>query len=207
MSITLYHHPYSRAASVVWQLEEVGQAYTLAPVQIMAGEQKQPALLALNPMGKLPVITDGDVVVTETAAIGLYLADRYAAGRLAPALDDPRRGAYLRWSLFAPSVVEPASMAKAAGWTYREGAAGWGNHAAMVEALRAALSGGPFVLGDDFSMADVILGSTLRYMLQFKMLDAEPLFDAYVARITDRPAWRRAQEVNAASVAAMGLGG
>ena len=98
-------------------------------------------------------------------------------------------------------------MAKAAGWTYRGTAAGWGNPAAMVEGLRAALQPGPFVLGDAFSMADVILGATLRYMLEFGLIDREPLFATYVARITDRPAWQRAQAVNAKAAAAMGLGG
>jgi glutathione S-transferase len=95
-------------------------------VDILKGGQKSPEFIAINPMGKLPTLVDGDVVVTESAAISLYLADRYAAGRLAPALDDPRRGTYLRWSFFAPSVVEPAVMARSSGWTVKEVAAGWG---------------------------------------------------------------------------------
>src|SRR6478672_4134926 len=107
MAITLYHHPFSRAAGVVWTLEEVGQPYELQFVDIRKNEQKSPEHLALNPMGKIPVLVDGDVVVTEAAAIALYLADRYAAGRLAPAVDDPRRGTYLRWSLFPAAVIEP----------------------------------------------------------------------------------------------------
>lgn len=205
MSITLYHHPYTRAASVVWQLEEVGQPYTLRPVHLSRGEHKQAELVALNPMGKLPVLVDDGVVVTEVAAIGLYLADRYAAGRLAPALDDPRRGPYLRWALFGPSVIEPGSMAKAAGWTYREGAAGWGTPEAMMAGISAAIGAGPFVLGDDFSMVDVILGSTLRYMVMFKMLEADEALQAYLARIDARPAYQRAQAINAEAAVAMGL--
>ncbi len=85
MAITLYHHPMSRAANVVWMLEEVGVDYDLRFVDIRKGAQKAPELVALNPMGKLPILTDGDVTVTESAAIGLYLADRYALGKLAPA--------------------------------------------------------------------------------------------------------------------------
>src|SRR5262249_14362831 len=112
MAIVLYHHPFSRAANVVWMLEEVGAPYELRFVDLMKGAHKTPELLALNPMGKLPILTDGDAVVTESAAIGLYLADRYAYGRLAPKVDDPNRAAYLRWSFFAPSVVEPGAMAK-----------------------------------------------------------------------------------------------
>ena len=129
-------------------LEEVGVEHELRWVDIMKGEQKSPQMLALNPMGKLPVLTDGDAVVTESAAIGIYLADRYAAGRLAPALDNPARATYLRWSFFAPSVVEPGIMAKVAGWTYRASQAGWGEYDAMVQAMEAAVSKGEYLLGD-----------------------------------------------------------
>jgi glutathione S-transferase len=201
MTITLYHHPYTRAASAVWMLEEVGVPYELSFVDVMAGQQKAPELLALNPMGKLPTLVDDGVVVTEGAAIGLYLADRYASGRLAPTLDDPRRGTYLRWSCFAPAVIEPGLMAKMAGWTYKEGQAGWGNHEAMLDAIEAAVSQGEYVLGDMFSMADVIFGGTLRYMLTFKMLEARPAFVAYAERLATRPALVRAEAKNAAIVA------
>src|SRR5688572_10627624 len=101
MSIVLHHHPFSRASNVVWMLEEIGIEYELRFVDLMAGGHKAPELVAMNPMGKLPILVDGDVVVTESAAIGLYLADRYSLGRLAPKTDDPSRGTYLRWSLFA----------------------------------------------------------------------------------------------------------
>src|SRR5687768_10929528 len=116
MSLVLHHHPFSRAANVVWMLEELGEPYELAWVDISKGGQKAPEFLRLNPMGKLPTLVDGDVVVTEGAAIALYLGDRYAYGKLAPKADDPRRGAYLRWTLFAPSVIEPGVTAKMQGW-------------------------------------------------------------------------------------------
>ncbi len=205
MSVVLYHHPYTRAANAVWMLEEVGVPYQLRFVDFVAVGQKSPEILALNPMGKLPILTDGEVVVTESAAVGLYLADRYSAGNLAPHFDDPARGAYLRWSLFAPSVIEPGSMAKAAGWTYKEGAAGWGAYDAMLESMRSALQGRSFVLGDRFSMADVIFGGTIRYMLTFGMLQPEPIFEAYAARLADRPALHRAQAQNAAVCEERGL--
>ncbi len=140
MSVTLYHHPFSRAATSVWMLEEVGIPYDLQFVNIMAGEQKQPAFLAMNPMGKLPTLKDGDSIITESAAIGLYLADRYAYGKLAPKIEDAARATYLRWSLFAPSVIEPGSMAKAQNWTYKEGQAGWGSHDAMASTQLTARS-------------------------------------------------------------------
>ncbi len=197
MSIVLYHHPFSRAATVVWMLEEVGVPYELRWVDIMAGAHKQPDFTALNPMGKLPVLTDGDAVVTEVAAIGLYLADRYSAGKLAPALDDPARGTYLRWSLFAPSVIEPGAMAKLAGWSFKPGQAGWGDYETMIRAMEGAVSKGDYLLGERFTMADVIFGGTLRYMLQFKMIEPSAPFSAYVERLGARPALQRANEKNA----------
>lgn len=205
MSIVLCHHPFSRAANTVWMLEEVGVPYTLRFVDLMSGQHKAPEVLALNPMGKLPILTDGEAVLTESAAIGLYLGDRYASGRLAPKLDDPRRGTYLRWSLFAPSVIEPGLMAKAAGWTYKEGQAGWGSFEAMLSAMQAALGKGDYVLGDQFSMADTIFGGTVSYMLQFNMLEPLPVFTAYAERLRARPAMQRANARNAAVMEEHGI--
>ena len=205
MAIVLYHHPYSRAAGVVWQLEEVGCDYTLAFVDLMTGQQKKAAHRARNPMGKVPVLVDGGATVTEAAAIGLYLADRYALGRLAPALDDPRRGTYLRWSFFAPSVIEPGAMAHKAGWTVRPGAAGWGTYDEMLATIEAAIGAGPYLLGDQFSMADVIFGGTLRYMLNFDLIESRAAFVAYAERLGERPALQRADAVNRAVMVERGL--
>ena len=205
MSIVLYHHPFSRAANAVWMLEEAGVPYELEWVDLMKGEQKGPKIKALNPMGKLPILTDGDVVVTELAAIGLYLGDRYSYGKLAPKADDPKRGSYLRWSFFSPSVIEPGAMAKSAGWTYKEGQAGWGAHDAMIATIESALAGKDWLLGDTFSMADVIFGGTLRYMTGFKMIEARPAFAGYLERIAARPALQRAEAKNAAVREAHGL--
>jgi glutathione S-transferase len=205
VSLILHYHPYSRAAGTLWALEEAGVAYELKVVDIMKGEQKAPSLLTLNPMGKLPTLVDGDVVVTESAAIALYLADRHAPGRLAPALDDPRRATYLRWSFFAPSVVEPAVMARSSGWAVKEVSAGWGSYDAMIAATEGALSGGPFLLGDQFSMADVVLGGLLRFLIGFKQIEARPSFASYVARLDARPAFQRAEARNLAMRQQLGL--
>lgn len=204
MTITLHHNPFSRAATVVWMLEEVGVPYDLRFVDFRSNAQKSPELLAMNPMGKLPVLEDDGTVVTEVAAIGLYLADRYALGRLAPLPSDPARGAYLRWSLFAPSVIEPGAMAKMSGWEFKPGQAGWGAYDAMVEAMESALKG-DFILGANFSMADVIFGGTLRYMLRFKMIEARPSFVAYAERLNARPALQAAEARNAQIIADHGL--
>jgi glutathione S-transferase len=206
MAITLYHHPFSRAATVVWMLEEVGVPYQLAFVDLMTGAHKAEGFLAKNPMGKLPTLDDDGTLVTETAAIGLYLADHYAAGRLAPALDDPARAPYLRWSVFAPSVIEPAAMAKLAGWEVKASQAGWGTYDAMVASVEAAIGDGPFLLGERFTMADVIFGGTVRYMLRFKMIDARPRLVDYVARLEARPTLQAADAKNAAVIAERGLG-
>jgi glutathione S-transferase len=187
-------------------LEETGVSYDLRYVDMLKGEQKTPEFLAKNPMGKLPLLTDGDTVITESAAIGLYLADRYAAGKLAPALDDPRRGTYLRWSLFSPSVIEPGAMAKAGGWVFKAGSAGWGDHESMLRAMHHAVAAGDYLLGDTFSMADVIFGGTLRFMLQFNMIEASPAFTTYVERLSTRPAFQRADARNKSIAQEHGLG-
>jgi glutathione S-transferase len=205
MTISLYYHPYSRAAGTIWALEEAGVAYELKFIDIMKGEQKGAELVALNPMGKLPTLVDGDTVVTEAAAIALYLADRYAPGRLAPALDDARRGSYLRWAFFAPSVIEPAVMAKLSGWEVREVSAGWGNYASMLAAAESAIADKSFVLGDEFSMADVVFGGTLRFMMDFKQIEPTPAVLAYVERLNARPACQRADARNLAMRKELGL--
>ena len=205
MAIVLYHHPWSRASGTVWMLEETGIEYELRWVDIMAGAQKTPEFLSLNPMGKLPVLVDGAVVVSESAAIGVYLGDRYASGRLAPALDDPARGSYLRWAFFSPSVIEPAAAARPSGGNFNAGAVGWGTYETMLDATEAAIGAGPWLLDERFTMADVILGGTLRFMLQFKMIEPRPAFTDYVQRLDARPAFQRSVARNAAVAAEHGL--
>lgn len=207
MSLVLHHHPYSRAANVVWMLEELGLPYELVWVDVQKGEQKSDAHRALNPMGKVPVLVDDGVAISETAAIGVYLADRYAPGSLAPALDDPARGLFLKWCFYSPSVIEPGCAAKAGGWQYRPGAVGWGTYEEILATLEAGLAPGPWLLGERFTMADVILGGTLRWMLGFKMIEPLPAFVAYAERLNARPASQRAQAKNAEVAKAHGLGG
>lgn len=205
MATTLYYHPWSRAANVVWMLEEVERPYELRLVDIMKGAQKAPEILALNPMGKLPILDDDGTIVTEQAAIALYLADRYAYGRLSPKVDDPARGTYLRWSFFTPSVIEPSTIAREGKWSFKESQAGWGAFDAMLAATESAIAKGPYVLGDRFSMADVILGGTIRFMLMVKSLEARPAFVAYSERLAQRPALQRAEARNASMRKELGL--
>jgi glutathione S-transferase len=207
MALTLHYHPLSRAAGSVWALEEVGCEYELAFVDLRAGAHKQADFKKLNTMGKLPTLIDGEALVTEAAAIALYLGDRYSLGELAPATDDPARGTYLRWSFYAPSVIEPGCLAKAANWEFKASSAGWGTYEEMLDTIEAAIGEGPYLLGERFSMADVIFGGTLRWMLGFGMLDKRPAFTAYVERLGERPALKRADAINAEARAQHGLEG
>lgn len=204
-SLVLYHHPFSRAANVVWMLEELGTPYALKHVDLMAGEQRSSEFRRLNPMGKLPVLVDGEVTVTESAAIGMYLADRYAYGTLAPRVDEAERAAYLRWICFAPSVIEPCLYARHAQWEYRAAQAGWGEYENVLEAVESAIGNGPWLLGERFTMADVVFGGTVRYMLMFKMIDAHQKLVDYAERLNQRPASRAAQAKNDAIVEQRGL--
>lgn len=205
MALVVYHHPFSRASNVVWMLEELETPYELRYVDLATGAHKAPEIVALNPMGKLPILVDGSQVVTESAAIAAYLADRYGYGRLAPRVDDPKRGTYLRWMFFAPSVIEPGMMAKASGWAVKESQAGWGSFDAMVAAMESAVADRPYILGAEFSMADVVFGGTLRYMLAFKMIEPRPAFTAYAERLGARAALKRAEARNAAVAEEHGL--
>lgn len=205
MTIRLFHHPFSRAANTVWALEEVGVPYELEYVDMASGAHKQPPVRALNPMGKLPVLVDGGAVITEAAAIALYLADRYAPGKLAPALDAPERGAYLRWAFYAPSVIEPGCLAHSAKLEYRASAAGFGTYPEMLDTISVAVGKGPWLLGEQFTMADLVFGGTLAYLTTFNMLEKRPEYLAYTERLGARPAAVKAKAINGRIIAERGL--
>lgn len=201
MALNLHYHPHSRAAGIVWALEELGLDYELTFVDFPSGANQRDAFRALNPMGKIPTLVETrdeqTVVVTEAAAIALYLGDRYGLGTLAPAPDDPARADYLRWSFYSPSVIEPGAMAQAAGWEFKAGSAGWGTYANMLDTIEAAIGDGPFLLGDRFTMADVVFGGTVRWMTAFGMLEKRPSFVRYVEALDARPAYQRSEAVHA----------
>ena len=206
MALVLHHHPFTRARHVVWMLEELGLDYELHFVDLLQGEGHAPEHRRRNRMGKLPVLEDDGVAVSEVAAIGMYLADRYAAGRLAPLPDDPHRGPYLRWCVFGPSVLEPGCMAHAASWPCEPGRVGWGTYDNMVATLEEAVGDGPWLLGERFTMADVLLGGTIRWMLSFGMLQGtDDTLPAYAARLSARPAAQRSEAVNQRVIEERGL--
>jgi glutathione S-transferase len=154
--------------------------------------------LKINPMGKIPVLRDGDAIITETPAILVHLADKYPNAGLAPAIGDPDRAAYLRWLFFYGSCFEPACVDLAMKRETPGSMAGWGRPQDVFDTLAAALKPGPWLLGERFSAADVMLGSGVAYMLGFKILPDRPEFADYAARIEARPARMAAKAADAA---------
>lgn len=195
--LTLYYAPRSRAFRGLWMLEELGEPYDIRLVDIDRGEQKSAAYLAINPAGKVPALRDGDTMVTESAAICTYLADRYPAAELAPAVNAPDRGAYLNWMFYAVGCMEPAVLAQAREWDVPARQAAWGDYRTMLDVVARGLSRGPYLLGDRFSAADVMVGSNLHFCLQFDLMPKRPEFVTYVERLEDRPAFQRANAIEA----------
>jgi len=196
--LTLYHNPQSRSTTVHFMLHELGEPFEIVPIDLKGGEHKSPEFLKINPMGKIPVLRDGDAVITETPAILVYLADKFPKAGLAPVIGDPDRGAYLRWLFFYGSCFEPACVDMAMKRETPGSMAGWGTPRDVLDTLTAGLKPGPWLLGDRFSAADVMLGSGVAYMLGFKVLPERPEFVDYAARIEARPARKAAKAADAA---------
>ncbi len=193
MTIQLYHNAQSRAVMIHLLLEELGVPYELKHVAYDDGSMRSPEFLALNPMGKIPTLVDGEAVVTETGAIAIYLADKYKQPHdLAPALDDPRRGEYLRWLVFQGAAVDPAMMQAGAKFETTRQQSGWGDWELVVDVLEQRLAqADPWLLGDWFTAADVILGMALGWALRFELFPAKPAIAAYAGRLAQRPAFQR----------------
>ncbi len=198
-----YTNPQSRGRIVRWMLEETGLDYD-ASVLEYGTTMKSPEYLAINPMGKVPAIVHRGTVVTEAAAICAYLADLCAPGHLAPALSDATRGTYYRWLFYGAGPLEMTVTAKALGWEVppeRQGMVGFGSHAAVLDVLERAVSGGPWLCGDQFTAADVYTGSGVVWGLLFGPLEGRPALVDYAARLQARPAAQRAQALDDALLA------
>ena len=201
--IVFYTNPMSRGRIVRWMLEEVGRPYRTVALDY-ATTMKAPDYLAINPMGKVPAITHRGVVVTECAAICAYLADAFPDAGLAPATDDPMRGPYYRWMFFAAGPVEAAVTAKALGLlapAEKSAMAGYGSFDQVVDGLESALTEAPWLLGEQFTAADVYVGSQIAWGLMFKSLPARPAFQAYAERLNARAAAVRARTIDDALIA------
>lgn len=197
-TLTLYTNPQSRGRIARWMLEEVGAPYE-AVVLDYDGSMKLPDYLAINPMGKVPAIRHGDTIVTEAAAICAYLADAFPQAGLPPPHGDAARGPYYRWMFFAAGPIEAAVTNKALGFVVPEGQermAGYGSMGAVLDALDGMLSGTDYIAGGRFSAADVYVGSSLGFGMMFGMIEKRPSFERYWARLTERPALQRANEID-----------
>ena len=198
MTLTFYTNPMSRGQIARWMLEEVGAPYEQVLLDY-GTTMKAPEYLAVNPMGKVPAIKHGDTIVTEAAAICLYLADAFPNANLAP--DLAHRADYYRWVLFCAGPIEAAITNRAMGWQVppdRKMMAGYGDYEDAVAALENAVAGKSFVAGDGFNAADVYVGSTIDWGLMFKTLPDRPAFQDYIAPIRERAAYKKAKAIDAA---------
>jgi glutathione S-transferase len=199
--LVLYTNPRSRGRIARWMLEEVGQSYR-TEVLDYGTTMKAPAYLAINPMGKVPALRHGDIVVTEVAAICAYLADAFPDAGLAPPPGDRLRGPYYRWLFFAAGPIEAAVSNKAFGFAVppeRERAIGYGNFEQAMSTLEQAVSRGDYLVGDRFSAADLYLGSQIGFGLMFGTIEKRPAFERYWQRISTRPAYGRARTLDDAA--------
>ena len=201
--IVFYTHPMSRGRIIRWMLEELGQPYR-TEVLGYGTSMKAADFLAINPIGKVPAITHGDVAVTESAAICAYLADAFPAAGLAPPPGDPARAPYLRWMFFAAGPVEAAVTNRALGSdppADKSGFVGYGSYAQAMDVLEGAVSGKRYIAGDRFSAADVYVGAQIGWGMQFKTIEPRPAFVTYWEGIKDRPAAVRARAIDDALIA------
>ena len=193
--VVFYASPMSRGRIVHWMLEEVGAPYRYEVVNLETRDQKKPEYLALNPMGKVPTIVHRGTVVTECGAICAYLADAFPAARLAPPIDSPARGTYYRWLFFGGCSFEPAIIDRMLSRpAARPGALSYGCYEDAVETLAKALEPGPYILGRDFSAADVYIESQIAFAMMTKSLEPRPVFEEYTSRLQQRPAYKRFME-------------
>lgn len=197
-SLTFYTNPKSRGRIARWMLEETGVPYATEILEY-GTTMKSPEYLAINPMGKVPAIKHGDVVVTECAAICAYLADAFPDAGLAPPASE--RGAYYRWLFFAAGPLESAIINASLGFQVPEGRevmAGYGTLEHTLDALETAVDAAPYIAGDSFSAADVYVGSQISWGLQFGTIEKRAGFERYAERVTDREAYREAAAIDGA---------
>jgi glutathione S-transferase len=203
--ITFFHAPQSRSLGTLILLDELGADYELHVLNLRAGEQRAPAYLAVNPMGKVPAIVHDETLVTEQVAIFLYLADLYPEAGLTPPIGDPLRGSFLRWMVFYSSCFEPALVDRAQKNTPAPRAQSpYGDFDTMLNTLTGQLEKGPYILGEHFTVADVLWGTALTWTTMFKLVPELPVIKAYIERVNARPAVARARAKEAELIAAQG---
>lgn len=191
-----HYSPRTRAFTALWMLEETGLPYEIVRADIMQGPT--PALLAVNPMGKLPALEDGEAKLGETAAVLLYLAEKAGpAKKLAPPLGDPRRARFLQLLMFPATVMEPAVMDRMSNKEVNTLQMGWGDYGRMERVLLEAIKPDQWLFGADFTAADLYIASSLKFLMGFGMMDKKPSFEAFVARAEARDSFKRADAIEA----------
>jgi len=191
-TLTFYTNPQSRARITRWMLEETGLPYEEVVLDF-GTTMKSPEYLAVNPMGKVPAIRHGDLVVTENAAICAYLADLVPEKGLAPPAGSPERGTYYRWLFFLAGPVESLLTAKETGALADPRAAGYGSEADVLRVLEQAVSGRQHLVGDRFTTPDLLMAAFLSYYMMVGMLEKKPAFTAFAELHAARPAARAAE--------------
>jgi glutathione S-transferase len=194
-NLTLYHASPSRSSIVLWMLEELGQPYDIKLIKLSAGDNLKADYLAINPMGKVPALKHGDTVITEVAAICTYLADEFPQAKLNVPVGTPKRGLYLKWLFFGPGCMEPAVIDRAAPRKEeaRRAMLGYGDFDTTMNVVAKAVERGPWLMGEQFTAADVVIGSNIRWGTMFKLIPERKEFTDYAARIAARPAAKRAE--------------
>ena len=194
----LFWCPKTRAFRAVWMLEELGRDYERILIDVRDEESRaDPEFRSASPMGKVPALIDGDVRIWDSGAICVYLADKYPDAGLGVPIDHPDRGAFLMWTMYTNSVIEPAMVAKFSNLEPNPGQHGFGTFDLMLETLTTGLKDGPWILGEQFTAADILLGTSIHFMETFGILEANPTLTTYLDRCRDRPAFQRALTMEA----------
>jgi glutathione S-transferase len=190
--ITLFHYPQTRSSRFIFLLEELGAPYQIHQITGIS-DSKDPN--NPHPHGKVPAIRDEDTgeVIYESPAIALYLTDKFPKAGIGPTVGDNKRGAYLSWLVYYGSVLEPAFMSKFTNTPVPRPQAGWVEFEQVMEHILGTLSQGPYLLGEKFSAADVLYGTTFAMFGRSPMMPKSEVIDLYVKHVTERPALARAQ--------------
>jgi glutathione S-transferase len=195
----LYWCKNTRAFRIAWLLEESGLDYERVALDLRDETSKNdPAFRAVSPMGKVPALEDGPARICDSGAICIYIADQYPDARLGPPVGHADRGRFLQWVTFTNSVIEPAMLERVAKLESKPTSYGWGSFDLMLATLREGLAKGDWLLGENFSAADVLVGTAAHFLKQFRLIGDDPAIGPYIARCSSRPAWQRAQAFDAA---------
>lgn len=196
--LTFYHANPSRSGTALWMLEECGADYQLEMLDLQKGEQRSESYLAINPIGKVPCLVHNQTTISELVAICFYLADLFPQANLAPKVGDPRRGKYYQWATFRSNCIEPAVIDQFSPRVepLDSSRAGWPSVGVIIKCLTDCLTENEYLVGEQFTTADVVTGGGLVWMVDNDVVKATKPIADYVARIKQRPAWQKAAELD-----------